>query len=295
MLGLAAAPAGAHDTTGHSTLEQTIVPVGDAADFQFLKLGPGEPYLVRTDLAQAGQKRLQLRRSLVYVGQITDWQLPDEESPAREERFDAEPFWRAASSGYRPQEPLAIQTVEASIRQMNQFLTSPVPQGDGSRARMLNAVMTGDLADSMQLPTRRAGSGTCSRAARSIRAAGRPTSRAPIARGCRRARSPTGPIRASTRRSLTTATMGRQPDVLDPRQPAGNYDDWPSYTNLFDQAQQPFIAQGLGVPTYVAFGNHDALYQGTVSAGPGLVAPGLTFEDVAVNCPKLVGRPRSCS
>src|SRR5919106_2140010 len=146
---LVAAPAGAHDTTGKSTVDQTIVPA-DGAGFKFLRLGPGEPYVVRTELVGGHSQRATRRKSLIYFGQITDWQLPDEESPAREERFDADPFARVSTSGYRPQEPLAIQTVEATVRQMNLFLTSPVPQGDGSRARMANAIMTGDLADSMQ-------------------------------------------------------------------------------------------------------------------------------------------------
>jgi hypothetical protein len=76
----------------------------------------------------------------------------------------------------------------------------------------------------------------------------------------------------------------------DPESLAGIYadDGWPTYPNLFDRAQVPFVAEGLGAPTYVAFGNHDALYQGTVSAGPGLVVPGISFEDIAVDCMKLV-------
>src|ERR671910_3087473 len=82
---LVAAPAGAHDTTGKSTVDQTIVPI-DGSGFQFLQLGPGEPYAVREDLIAAQGARGDRRRSLVYFGQITDWQLPDEESPGREER-----------------------------------------------------------------------------------------------------------------------------------------------------------------------------------------------------------------
>ena len=104
---LVAAPAGAHDTTGKSTVDQTIVP-REGAGFKFLTLGPGEPYVVRTDLVGPHTQRANRRKSLVYFGQITDWQLPDEESPAREERFDADPFARASKSGYRPQEPLTI-------------------------------------------------------------------------------------------------------------------------------------------------------------------------------------------
>ena len=33
-----------------------------------------------------------------------------------------------------------------------------------------------------------------------------------------------------------------------------------------DKAQQAFTAAGLDVPSYVAFGNHDALVQGNAAA-----------------------------
>src|SRR5688572_2827367 len=148
---------GATDPEGHSTESQTICgpdPIAFCGDpetgFKTLKTAPGEDRAVREDLAPAQPGRESRRDSLAYVGQLSDFQLADEESPAREERFDADPFWRASASGYRPQEPLVAQQVEASVRQLNEFLTSPVAQGDGSRAQMDMAVMTGDLADSMQ-------------------------------------------------------------------------------------------------------------------------------------------------
>lgn len=59
-----------------------------------------------------------------------------------------------------------------------------------------------------------------------------------------------------------------------------------------DRAQQPFAASGLDVPSYVAFGNHDALVQGNQAANA-------SFEEVATGCLKpmegatgdLVGLP----
>lgn len=286
---LVAAPAVAHDTTGHSTLEQTIVPAGNGA-FRFLQLGPGEPYVVRDDLIAAAGKRADRRKSLIYFGQITDWQLPDEESPAREERFDSDPFARASTSGYRPQEPLAIHAVEASVRQMNRFLSSPVPQGDGSRARMANAVMTGDLADNMQRNE--------TEWVRGLLEGGpvNPGSGTSDLAGTHCEGLPTSLISDFDDPSRYTG-VGDYDDYAtdsfiyyDPESLAGVYadDGWPTYPRLFDRAQAPFVAEGLGAPTYVVFGNHDALYQGTVSAGPGLVVPGITFEDIAIDCLKLV-------
>jgi metallophosphoesterase (TIGR03767 family) len=289
MIGVLAAPAAAHDTTGKSTVEQTIVPV-EGSGFKFLRLGPGEPYVVRSELAGGQNQRASRRRSLIYFGQITDWQLPDEESPAREERFDSDPFARVSTSGYRPQEPLAIQAVEATVRQMNLFLTSPVPQGNGARAQMANAVMTGDLADNMQRNE--------TEWVRTLLEGGpvNPGSGTTNLAGTHCAGLPTSQISDFANPGLYTG-VGDYDDYAvdsfmyyDPESLAGVYADnaWPLYPNLFDRAQVPFIAQGLGAPTYVAFGNHDALYQGTVSAGPGLVVPGVTFEDIAVDCLKLV-------
>jgi metallophosphoesterase (TIGR03767 family) len=286
---LAVVPAGAHDTTGKSTVEQTIV-ARDGAGFKFLTLGPGEPYVVRTDLVGGHAQRANRRKSLIYFGQITDWQLPDEESPAREERFDADPFARVSTSGYRPQEPLAIHAVEATVRQMNLFRTSPVPQGDGSRASMANAVMTGDLADNMQLNE--------TTWVRDLLEGGQinPGSGTTDLAGTHCAGLPTSLISDFDDPSRYTG-VGDYDDYAvdsflyyDPESLAGIYatNGWPTYPNLFDRAQAPFVARGLRAPTYVAFGNHDALYQGTVSAGPGLVVPGISFEDIAIDCLKLV-------
>ena len=286
---LVAAPAGAHDTTGKSTVDQTIVPA-DGAGFKFLRLGPGEPYVVRTELVGGHSQRATRRKSLIYFGQITDWQLPDEESPAREERFDADPFGRVSNSGYRPQEPLTIHAVEATVRQMNRFLNSPVPQRDGSRARMANAVMTGDLADNMQRNE--------TEWVRTLLEGGpiNPGSGTTDLSGTTCAGLPASLISDFDNPSRYTGVGDYDDYALDsflyydPESLAGIYatDNWPTYRNLFDRAQNPFVAEGLGAPTYVVFGNHDALYQGTVSAGPGLVVPGISFEDVAVNCLKVI-------
>ena len=144
---------------------------------------------------------------------------------------------------------------------MNRFLSSPVPQGDGTRARMVNAVMTGDLADNMQRNetewvvqlleggTLDPNSGT-----------GRPDRDAPA----RRAR------RSTTRR--TTPGVQDYDDYFesaafyDPDKPIGQYANWPAYPGLMDRAQAPFEAEGLKVPSYSLFGNHDGLVQGNEDA-----------------------------
>lgn len=72
------------DTLGLTTVEQRVVANSDP-DFRELALGPGQPYSARelddaTPLAQAGREAR--RTSLVYFGQLSDFQLADEESPA---------------------------------------------------------------------------------------------------------------------------------------------------------------------------------------------------------------------
>jgi hypothetical protein len=57
---------------------------------------------------------------------------------------------------------------------------------------------------------------------------------------------------------------------------------WPKYPGLLDKAQQAFAADGLTVPSYVAFGNHDALVQGNAAANA-------AFELVATGCLKPMG------
>ncbi|MFL5907326.1 MAG: hypothetical protein ACJ75Z_06990, partial [Solirubrobacterales bacterium] len=143
----------APDTQGLSTVQQRIVPVG-TGDFRFLGLGPGEGYVVRNDLgAPADSKRAKKRRSLAYFGQLSDFQLADEESPARVEFLDPPngtqfPF----DAAWRPWEAMEPQIDDAAIRQLNSFIpASPVPQGNNSRRRMDFTIDTGDSADSQQL------------------------------------------------------------------------------------------------------------------------------------------------
>src|SRR5690349_13912610 len=69
------------DPLGQSTVQQRIVPDGGAG-FDQLGTGPGEPYTVREagfGAAQAGRENR--RVSIAYFGQLSDFQLADEESP----------------------------------------------------------------------------------------------------------------------------------------------------------------------------------------------------------------------
>jgi metallophosphoesterase (TIGR03767 family) len=280
-LGVAAlvTSAGAAELAGKTTLD-TRLSGDEAAEFSFLTEIGGESYLVRQELGAAKPNRNKRRGSLIYFGQLSDFQLADEESPSRVEFFDGQPLVQFSSSGHRPQETLVPHQVEAMIRQLNQLRTSPVPQGDGSRASMDNVIATGDLADSMQrnetewvLTLLEGGpldpnSGTDAN---------------PLCSG--------NPLTDDG--SEYTGVQDYDDYVesqlfYDPDQPVGPFNDWPAYPGMVDRAQVPFTAEGLEVPSYVAVGNHDVLVQGNEDANAG-------YESVATGCIKPMGPFNSAS
>ena len=143
----------ATDPLGLTTVEQRIVPDGGPTGFDQLEVGPGEPYVVREDgfgAAQAG--RAEPRVELAYFGQLSDFQLADEESPARVEFVD--PVGAPVEAAFRPWEALQPFIDDAMIRQLDSFAPAgdaPVAAGDGSRPAMDFTIDTGDSADSQQL------------------------------------------------------------------------------------------------------------------------------------------------
>jgi metallophosphoesterase (TIGR03767 family) len=257
----------AHDMSGISTLEQTITGGDRSLGFSFLRRAAGEPYVVRSELASPRRGRERRRVSLTYLAQLTDFQLADEESPARVEWLDDLPS-EMTGSAWRPQEAEVVHSVEASIRQVNHFLDSTVAQGDGTRARMDLAVMTGDLADNMQLNetewvlrlleggTVEPGSGT-----RDLR--GHPCSPSAIADFD----DPTRYTGVQDYDDYPDVPADRYSGFWDPDQPpptGGDYARFPRYPGLLERAQQPFQAEGLAVPWYAARGNHDGEVNGNV-------------------------------
>ncbi len=274
---LTAAPDGAAQTT----LDSRIVP-DDATGFRNLQGGAaGEPYVVREDgigTAQAG--RAERRRSLLYLGQLSDFQLADEESPSRVEFIDYGPFGAA----WRPWEALNPFIDDAMIRRFNELAgASPVAAADGTRRPMDFAIDTGDSADSQQFNETKwvqtlldggaldPGSGTdpttsadpfCSN----------PLTAALIS-------DTAAPQNYTGVQDFDDYLEGPTPQFYDPDSPAGPFGDWPLYPGLMDRAQQPFEAAGLTVPSYVSVGNHDGLVQGNAAANA-------SYESVATGCVK---------
>jgi metallophosphoesterase (TIGR03767 family) len=265
-------------TRGVSTLEQRIVPASEG-EFRTLGLGPGERYVVREqEIGTARGERRERRRDLLYLGQLSDFQLADEESPARVEFVD----YSLANAAWRPSEALNPQIDDAMVRQLNAFAAaSPNRDGNGKRRPMDFAINTGDIADSQQLNE--------TEWVRILMEGG------PIAPGSGVDPSTSGdPACAALAPAIADAASpqgytgvqdfddyqeGASPLYYDPDQPAGRYAEWPAYPGLMDRAQQSFQAAGLDVPSYVTFGNHDALVQGNAAANSG-------YERTATGCMK---------
>ena len=274
--------AGTQPLLGKTTVSQTIAGGGRAGGvFGALSPAPGEPYVVREEgLGTAAPGRDRRRRSLVSFGQLTDFQLSDEESPARVEFLDSsadEPLNTPFGAAWRPQEALVAYMTDQAIRQVNAFATAgPVAQGDGSRAKLDFAISTGDSADSQQ----RNETEEVVRLLDGGEVVTNSGSSDPADyKGCPAGLSP-DPQEAKRYTGVQDYSDGLPgSSFYDPDQPAGQFSAFPRYPGLMDRAQVPFQTPGLAVPSYVSFGNHDGLVQGNQAANA-------SFEKVAVGCVK---------
>ena len=275
----------APDTIFKTTVQQRIVPNTDA-DFRELLLGAGEGYTVRQELGSAGAARAAQRTSLLYFGQLSDFQLADEESPARVEFVD--PAGPPVDAAWRPWEAMNPHIDDAMIRQMNSFVpASPVAAGNGARRRMDFSIVTGDSADSQQFNetdwvktlleggTLNPGSGVDPATSSDPLCAFLPALINDAAT----------PANYTGVQDYTDYVEGAVPYFYDPNDPKGLHATFPDYgpmptsPKIMDTAQLPFTVAGLDVPSYTAIGNHDALVQGNQAANQ-------EFEQVATGCIK---------
>lgn len=123
-----------------TTLDRTIAidPEGNLVSAE------GEPYAVRTELAEAQTGRENRRRSLVVFHHLSDFRILDEESPARSEwQEDCVP--PAAIDAFRPQETLSVQAADALIARANEVNRSPVTSRPAEFA-----IHTGNATDNAQ-------------------------------------------------------------------------------------------------------------------------------------------------
>jgi len=235
-----------------------------------LKLLAGWKRVVRNDLGTDAQRaRHKRRRSLLYFAQLSDFQLADEESPARAEVLDlaGTPF----TSAWRPQEALEPFAVDEVVRQVNRFDKSPIRNQRRRHARRALSITTGDSADNQQINE--------TKWVVRLLEGGRLNPNSGVEGGVCGALS--GPAGEAAR---YTGVQDDQ-DVLesgrfyDPNRPSGTFAAFPSYPGLMDRAQVPFDAAGLDKPSYVALGNHDGTVQGNLHALQAL-------DDIARGCVK---------
>jgi hypothetical protein len=276
------------DTEDHTTLEQILVGGDRTEGYSTLRVQDvSSNYFTRDPLRIAKNGRERRRLSLAYLAQMTDFQLADEESPARVEFLD-----QGASSAWRPWEALTPFMIDASIRQLNHFTAaSPVPQGHGTGNAMDFALMTGDQADNQQhnetfwvrelLEGGRAlnfNSGNPNPATYPST----PTCADFVAQNPDAA---TEALNYTGVQDFDDYNEGPNPYYYDPDDVRGFWRNsgWPTYIGLMDRAQRlSIIPEGLDVPFYVTNGNHDVLMQGNEDANQ-------AFERIALGCEKALG------
>jgi metallophosphoesterase (TIGR03767 family) len=248
-----------------TTVQQTIV---DRNRDRLLERGPGEPYVVRGELAAAQTGRAARRQRFVTFVQLTDTQLVDEESPARVEYVDR--FGSPFNAAYRPQEGLSPQVLEANVRAVRAAL-SPA---SGRKADLV--IVTGDNADNTQrnetrwfidaLDGGRVSPNSGRRGTCGVRAPG-------LYEGVRG-----GEYWEPDRSGRRVDGRGYAPRRAEnPRRNLAR-----DFAGVLEQMNRPFSAAGLGVPWYTVFGNHDALVQGNLPRNPQLVP-------IATGCTKVIG------
>src|SRR5215217_2471593 len=289
--------------------DTTIRTIQDTDGDNLLEPAPGEDHCVFTvelmptsqDCEATGLTGSRPDSILNFL-HLSDFQVVDEESPARVEFLDTTqraPGLQPFSAAYRPQESLTTQITEAMVRQTRNT-TSPI-----TGARLALTMLTGDNADSQQFNETRwfidILDGTTGNED--------PDPEMDPPAGGHKIDPDSGIAGAPCPGGETVTDNGSPYDgVRDdggPGPDAGYYEpdgegDGDGYTprreqnesetgrdvtvrdfpGLFERAQEPFEAHGLGMPWYSAFGNHDALVQGNSDAAyVGPVGPAATEED----------------
>jgi metallophosphoesterase (TIGR03767 family) len=268
-----------------TTYERTILPASKQL-YTHLREGPGWPLIVREDLANARGNRDLRREPLASILHLTDVQVPDAQSPARTEWLSR--YIDQFRAAWRPHETVVNHISEAAVRSSRQVGRGPVT------GRPYDfAVSTGDNIDNMQANEllwflRLLDGGELI-----------PNSGGPGYDGVQ--------------------SYWRQPQLPSDLFPGG-YDDfywrpdeapasfwpdlfkadhgYPDLNGFLGAAVAPFMAQGLGIPWYSMYGNHDGLVQGNVAKNDlfqgiatGQIAAGIPGWPFPGAGPKLVGFP----
>ena len=243
----AAAPTATRAADIPTTLLQTILRGAvQQGKYRGLTTGPGEAYVPRLDVLRkrADASRTARRRSLLYLGHLSDLHVIDAPSPARIEPMIVQDH-AAWGSAFHPHDPLSPHTTAAMVRAFSDARYSPL-----TGAPMGAAVVTGDSADMHShlelrwyidlmdgMPVDPASSG-------------------PTYQGVQAWSQATWAYRPGD------PTGGDFGDYGFPRLP----------TLLADAIANPVVSPGLPAPWYAVYGNHDTLLLGTFDLSPQLHA-----------------------
>ena len=232
-------------TTLLQTIKLSAQPV--RGDYRTLVAGAGEEFIPRYDILgrEADAARTSSRRSLYYFAHLSDIHVIDAQTPARMDAIQSiapELFTDAC----RPQDTLTVHVLASVVDSVAAAQTSTV-----TGAPLASALSTGDSADNLsQLETRwyidildgkevLANSG---------------------AEGVYE-----GP------QVWSEATYAYHPG--DPSGDVYGARGYPTIPGMLEAAiSTPVSSQGLPVPWYAVYGNHDATYMGTFRPDPALFA-----------------------
>lgn len=235
-----------------TTLARTLGPgTPDAKGYSKVVEGPGEPHVVRTGLgADAAPGRESCRTPLLAFVQFSDIHIIDHQSPGRVEWLDRfeDPNSLGLNTGllsssYRPQEILSAQISDAMVKAINEVGTGPV-----SGLPLSFMIETGDNSDNCQKNEIRWNIDVLDGKV---------------------VRPDSGNLNkyegVMDNNTLYYDTHYWHPEGT----PGAKRDDklrenhgFPVVPGLLAAARRPFDAEGLSIPWYTVFGNHDGLVQG---------------------------------
>lgn len=289
---VALVPAAGH-ARPRTTLDRTIQ---DLNEDNLLEYAPGEPHIPVPESFMLPKRA----RSIINFLQLSDFQMVDEESPARVEFLDSSQrnsSFRPFSAAYRPMESLTTQVTEAMVRAVR-GIRSPVT---GRPLKL--AILTGDNADNQQYNETRwfidilDGAGVVDPNS-GVESDDCRASDKSLYDGVRGGGSRYGYYEPDSSDGEDGA--GYSPDREANRAAVGADVTVRDFPGLLEAANRPFSTVGLDVPWYSAFGNHDALIQG--NSGDAYVGPyGPTdrevsdprIQTIAVGCRKPIAPDES--
>ncbi len=240
-----AAPLKATDapTTLLQTIKLSSQPV--RGNYRTLLAGAGEDFIPRYDLLgrEAHAARSSARRSLYYFAHLSDIHVIDAQTPAR---MDAIQSIAPIAAACRPQDTLTVHVLASIVDSVAASQTSAV-----TGAPLASALSTGDSADNLsQLETRWYIDILDGKEALANSGA-------------------TGAYEGPQVWSEATYAYHPEDPAGDVFGPLG----YPTVPGMLTAAvSNPVQSQGLPVPWYAVYGNHDATFMGTFRPDPALFA-----------------------